>query len=84
MKNEYEINRELPGDWKFSKTRLELYCPHGVGHPIPQSTKKIHGCCQENCCDPDNEDSKWQDCVELIEERLNIEPSEEIHPRGFP
>ena len=78
------LNDKLPGEWKYSKTRMELYCKHGVGHPIPQSTKTVHGCCQETCCDPDNEDSEWQEAVKVVEEELGIEPGEELTPQGFP
>jgi len=63
------LREELPDGWKFSKYREELYCPHGVGHPIPQSTKSVHGCCQNLCCDPDS-DSEWQEAVQIVTENL--------------
>ena len=53
-------------DWPMilrSSSLIERQCPHGVGHPDPDSAAYlnwldhddcwgIHGCCMERCCAP--------------------------------
>lgn len=58
---------DLPNGWKYSPVRKELYCRHGVGHPLPSSDKTAHGCCQNRCCDPDK-DKGWNEAVKKIEQ----------------
>lgn len=65
------FEEELPEGWKYSKYRMELYCPHGVGHPVPWSKKSTHGCCRDRCCDPDS-DSKWQEALEVLENYIDF------------
>lgn len=69
VKIRMSLKEKLPDGWKYSKYREELYCEHGVGHPIPISKKIVHGCCGERCCDPDN-DSGWQKAVEIVEREI--------------
>lgn len=48
--------REFPQHWRDDRGIMERTCPHGVGHPDPDSpwpegdAKWSHGCCHKSCC----------------------------------
>jgi hypothetical protein len=49
--------RQLPQHWRSDRGIMERICPHGIGHPDPdspwpnESSNWTHGC--DGCCDPD-------------------------------
>lgn len=45
--------KDWPQLWRDDRKMMERTCPHGVGHPDPDDTKKYvdHGC--DGCCMPD-------------------------------
>lgn len=40
----------LPATWRSDRRIIEHHCPHGVGHPCPNTMETTHGCCAEGCC----------------------------------
>jgi hypothetical protein len=48
--------RKYPQHWRGDRGIMERICPHGVGHPDPdspwdkESADWIHGCCGHGCC----------------------------------
>jgi hypothetical protein len=53
--------RDWPLVWRGERGIFERTCPHGVGHPDPDSLQRaveydedtyagVHGCCAEGCC----------------------------------
>lgn len=58
----FTMNEET---WDYSSMREELYCPHGVGHPVPWSDKETHGC--DGCCS----EEEFQNQVEKLKEDLD-------------
>lgn len=43
--------RAFPQHWRYDRGLMERICPHGVGHPDPDSppgTDMVHGC--DGCC----------------------------------
>jgi hypothetical protein len=48
--------RKFPQQWRNDRAIMERRCPHGVGHPDPdspwnaESADWIHGCCGHGCC----------------------------------
>ena len=64
--------RAFPQHWRSDRGIMERTCPHGVGHPDPDSPWKqgsdewIHGC--DGCClGPDGFDAVQQECEEPTE-----------------
>jgi len=49
---------EWPAVMREDRVRVEIICPHGVGHPSRElssirwdnSWMAIHGCCRDGCC----------------------------------
>jgi len=69
----------LPEGWSYDSHRMELICPHGVGHPVPWSTVRAHGC--DGCCSTTSEeDSKWSEALDVIKEESEWRdvPDEEV------
>ena len=48
--------RSFPQWWRSDRGIMERTCPHGIGHPDPdspwppESYEWVHGCCWEACC----------------------------------
>ncbi len=44
--------RDWPLNWRDDRGMMERICPHGVGHPDPDSQRSdgVHGCCNDGCC----------------------------------
>ena len=48
--------RSFPQWWRSDRGIMERTCPHGIGHPDPdspwppESAEWVHGCCWEACC----------------------------------
>lgn len=48
--------RAFPQHWREDRGIMERTCPHGIGHPDPDSpwvrgsAEWVHGCCAERCC----------------------------------
>ena len=44
--------RQWPTHWRYDAGKMERLCPHGVGHPDPDSIAygedSVHGC--DGCC----------------------------------
>lgn len=50
------IMRSFPQHWRSDRGIMERTCPHGTGHPDPDSPwasnsyEWVHGCCHMACC----------------------------------
>ena len=65
------LKDKLPEGWGYSTGRKELYCPHGIGHPVEWSPKATHGC--DGCCDTE----EFRKAQGIVANELGIEMKQE-------